>query len=153
MELLVVIAIIGLLSSIILSSLNRARLQAKDAAIKESVGQLANLFNLNYNETESYGEFMVQHWVSQQETCSSIGFTGNFAAQAKDVCADIFTNASNFAAPGGDFKIWFGVSGDPTKQYSVMVALNNGMWYCSGSSGRKGEYGTYVGQPGCFDNP
>lgn len=39
-ELLVVMAIIGLLSSVILASLGSVRLRARDAAIKQIVGQM-----------------------------------------------------------------------------------------------------------------
>ena len=53
-ELLVVISIIGLLSAIVLASLNTARLKAKDAAIKEAMSQLTSVMALNYNDYGSY---------------------------------------------------------------------------------------------------
>ena len=49
-ELLVVIAIIGLLASVVLASLNDARLAAADAAVKVSSKDILNLIALcNFN--------------------------------------------------------------------------------------------------------
>ena len=53
-ELLVVIAIIGLLSSIILASLNTARAKGRDAALFEDTRQLMTALQLYYNQ---YGVF------------------------------------------------------------------------------------------------
>jgi type II secretion system protein G len=50
-ELLVVIAIIGILSSVVLSSLNVARNRANDARRKSDVGQLVRAINNYYNTT------------------------------------------------------------------------------------------------------
>lgn len=53
-ELLVVIAIIGLLSAVVLASLNTARGKARDANIKSEVVQLATLYQEEYNDNGSY---------------------------------------------------------------------------------------------------
>ncbi len=53
-ELLVVIAIIGMLSSIILASLNSARGKARDAVRKESFKQISNAFELYYTNNGIY---------------------------------------------------------------------------------------------------
>ena len=53
-ELLVVIAIIGLLSSVVLASLNSARNKAADAAIQASMFQIRNALELYYND---YGHY------------------------------------------------------------------------------------------------
>jgi prepilin-type N-terminal cleavage/methylation domain-containing protein len=49
-ELLVVISIIGLLSSIVLASLNDARKKGKDAAIKQTMRQFQNALELYRND-------------------------------------------------------------------------------------------------------
>ena len=48
-ELLVVIAIIGILSSVVLSSLSTARGRANDAKIRSDLRQLSNALNLYYD--------------------------------------------------------------------------------------------------------
>ena len=48
-ELLVVIAIIGLLSSIVLASLNTARSKGSNAAIKEDLNNMRSAAELNYS--------------------------------------------------------------------------------------------------------
>ena len=53
-ELLVVVAIIGLLSSVVLSSLNSARVKARDTKRKEDMTQLRNALELYYSVNGSY---------------------------------------------------------------------------------------------------
>jgi len=53
-ELLVVISIIGLLSSIVLTSLNDARAKARDAQRVSDIGQIRLALQLYYEENEEY---------------------------------------------------------------------------------------------------
>jgi type IV pilus assembly protein PilA len=153
-ELLVVIAIIGILSSTLFASLSSARVKAKDAAIKEEVFQLANLMALNYNDYGSFCQLQANGWITAQSvTCS--GFSGIYASQAQAICNNIYNNAKDVdLGGGGSYRIYpRTLSYSCDTEYSFMVALNNGNWYCSGSSGRKGEYASYSGSSGCFNNP
>ena len=54
-ELLVVIAIIGILSSVVLASLNTARNKGSDAAAKAGFAQIRNQAELYYDSVGSYG--------------------------------------------------------------------------------------------------
>ena len=53
-ELLVVVAIIGILSSVVLSSLNTARAKARDARRKEDIAQIQAALVMYYNDHGSY---------------------------------------------------------------------------------------------------
>lgn len=150
-ELLVVIAIIGILSSIVIASLNTTRSKGKDAALKESAAQWANLMALNLVEYGGYAELR-SGWVNLQGACDTPAkFGGIYASQAAAICANMYANAADII-PGGTQRILVTGPGSGAT-FSIMVALNNGKWYCLGSSGRKGEYLSYSGQPGCNDNP
>lgn len=54
-ELLVVIAIIGILSSVILASLNAARNKGSNAGVRTALGSLRSQANLYYNDNNNYG--------------------------------------------------------------------------------------------------
>jgi prepilin-type N-terminal cleavage/methylation domain-containing protein len=56
-ELLVVIAIIGILSAVVLASLNSARTKGNDAALKANLGTVATQAALYLTENNSYGTF------------------------------------------------------------------------------------------------
>ena len=63
-ELLVVIAIIGLLSTIVLVSLNSARNRAKDVRIKADLAQIRSVAELNADANGTYilsGDYADQH--------------------------------------------------------------------------------------------
>jgi len=53
-ELLVVIAIIGILSSVVLASLNSARLKARDASRKSTVRQIKTALEMYFNDNNVY---------------------------------------------------------------------------------------------------
>lgn len=156
-ELLVVVAIIGLLASVVLASLNTARNKAKDASIKEEAHQLVALMALNYNDYGSYCNLQFG-WTNISGACNAI-FSGIYAPQAQAICINIFNNAgeNNLAAPG-NYKIYSNVYTSCATDYSFMIFLNDGKWFCTGSSGRNGEYAAYGSPgdgttPGCWNNP
>ncbi|MFA5831121.1 MAG: prepilin-type N-terminal cleavage/methylation domain-containing protein [Candidatus Paceibacterota bacterium] len=152
-ELLVVIAIISLLSSVVMASVSSAKIKAKDAAIKAQVAQWVTLMGLNFDDYGSYCNLQYGWSRNGAQTCSTV-FSGTYAAKAQQICNSIYNNTRDWVAyPGLGYRIYSNTSLGCTKTYSFMVLLNNGKWFCSGSSGAKGEYATYGGNPGCYNNP
>ena len=151
-ELLVVIAIIGILSSTVLASLNTARAKARDASIKAQANQLVSMMELNYQE---YGDYchLQDGWVTQDGGACNTRYAGTYAPKAREICTNIHNNAYDIWGPAGAYRLYSGTSVGCATTYSIMIALNTGKWYCVGSSGRKGEYEGYTGQPGCYNNP
>ncbi len=173
-ELLVVISIISLLSSIVLTTLSNARGKAKDAAIITGVEQLVKLMNLEFYESESYCNlqrsniegsgwaFFVGRVFSCDSMLTSSIIKGNYANQAVAICKNIYENSPDKTGWGGnpgDFRIYWGTDepkndGGCKDTYSFGVHLNNDKWYCSGSSGNKGERDNInPGQLGCHEDP
>ena len=149
-ELLVVIAIIGILSSVVLASLSTARNKAKDAAIKEDMSSLATLMELNRQDYGSYCQIQPAIWLSISGTCNSGIFSGTYAQKAQDICNNIYNNA----AKNGGYELLIYVNPAVcANAYSWDVLLNNGSWYCIGSSGAKGEYASYGSGAGCYQTP
>ena len=60
-ELLVVIAIIGLLASVVLASLNSARVKSRDARRLADLKQLATALELYYNDSAAYPVLTTQN--------------------------------------------------------------------------------------------
>jgi prepilin-type N-terminal cleavage/methylation domain-containing protein len=161
-ELLVVIAIIGLLSSIVMASLNSARGKAKDAAIKQDLRQIANLMALNYDDYGSYSNLQVQAWIPLQSTCNA-NFSGTYAAQMRILCSHIVSTVGSATTSATYWGVNTSGGGAPLPSdsvinFSVMAWLPGVQQYaCIGSSGASsygtpGTYGYWVG-PGCHGNP
>src|SRR3990167_1101421 len=80
-ELLVVIAIIGILSSVVLASLNTARAKGADAAVKANLSNIRAQAEILYDTNGCY---------SNNSTCTGLAITGT-ACSAAD---SIFANAN-----------------------------------------------------------
>ena len=74
-ELLVVIAIIGILSAVVLASLNTARSKGSDAAIQSDLNTIQTQAEMFYGISNTYGP--TQAWVSGAATSCTIGMFGN----------------------------------------------------------------------------
>ncbi|MDB5265557.1 MAG: hypothetical protein JWM39_270 [Parcubacteria group bacterium] len=83
-ELLVVIAIIGILSSIVLSSLNTARNKGNDAAIKSNLDQARTGAELFYDSNNNH---YVTAAGAATDVCSSTGTAGGINSIYKSVLA------------------------------------------------------------------
>jgi prepilin-type N-terminal cleavage/methylation domain-containing protein len=155
-ELLVVIAIIGLLSSIVLASLNSARNKARDAAIKSEVEQLRTLMELNYSDYGSYSNLNIYGWVTAQyATCNAIpaaNLSGTYAAQFRQICTSLMSSEPGVA---GQNYFYTGVNGGDPKKFSILAWLpGSSTGWCAGSSGAVGPADWNVwNNPGCWSNP
>jgi prepilin-type N-terminal cleavage/methylation domain-containing protein len=92
-ELLVVIAIIGILSSIVLASLNTARGKGTNAAVQTSIAQLRTQTNLYYNDFGNYGTASANGSAGSCSTLSTV-FTDS---KVKILVSQIQSNTGNTA--------------------------------------------------------
>ena len=144
-ELLVVIAIIGVLSSVVLASLNTARLKARDSAVKAGVRQLASMMHVERNDTNSFANLQ-SGWDYTAADCAN-SFAGTHAANARAICTGIVANSGS---------IYTGNNQSLTDHFSIMALLpSTGRYYCVGSSGgtTDTETGSTWGGAGCYANP
>jgi len=142
-ELLVVIAIIGILSSIVLVSLNSARNKGKDGRIQEEVSQIRTQLESNNNGTvytdigtTTTGGFVPSlPWiVGMAGVTPSAGGSSAFRSVAADIdsqgpSATVGTNLKIFTNPA--------VIGSSTVAagYSIYALLNSGGYFCVDSQG------------------
>jgi len=154
-ELLVVMAIISILSSVVLSSVNTARLKSKDSAIKEELTQIANTMALDYNDYGSYGNLQTNQW-SPTTNCNSFTFSGTYAPSLLSICTNL-VSLSGLSSGNGFFS---GNSVDNSKNFSFMIYLPyqssvNGVatYGCVGSGGKSfTDTGSWTAS-GCYANP
>jgi prepilin-type N-terminal cleavage/methylation domain-containing protein len=144
-ELLVTISIISLLSSIVFTTLNGAKVKAKDASLKQEAVEMGKIFDLsllngNYNNYGGTG-LWVGFFVHQD--CSD--FTGSMASEAQKICAAIYkTGVGDFGDPGWHNMFLIGIRDKDTgdnlyNHYSITIKLNSGNVFCLS------DLGTYEG--------
>lgn len=163
-ELLVVIAIIGILSAVVLASLNDARDAARQSAVIQQTESLAKLLELNAIQTPgtAYTSATNSQWVSNNGsgvTCDTVSLNGLTAANQtkfRELCNAIDSQSTY----RGTYWLLFrwGTHATYGNHYSIVIRPTSNVIVCAGSSG--GRYvglanpgsGIYTG-PGCYYNP
>jgi len=130
-ELLVVIAIIGILSSVVLASLNTARAKARDAKRIADFRQFQTALELFYDSQGNYpvtggGPFWDDHWqlfATCLETGSGCGFTvSNYTPVISKVSQDPLDGAGS---SDSDPTYYTGWEGRTLQNYILRTFLEN----------------------------
>jgi prepilin-type N-terminal cleavage/methylation domain-containing protein len=124
-ELLVVIAIIGILSSVVLASLNTARTKGADAAIKANLAGARAQAQLYYDSGQSYAG------VCATTGTNIIGASVLAAWQAKNGASSTFTPANTTVASAT-----VPVCHDGATGWAAQVPLNTGTSFCVDGTGQ-----------------
>lgn len=165
LELLVVVAIIGLLTSIIVASLDSSRTKAKDSLIMSELRQFETLLGLEYSESKNYAKLQTTggSFVTSNSGCDT-AFpappTGSiYYAKAREICKVVIFNSPHYT----DGTSWGFIADTVTNmgvpqddKYSIMATINDsppgiGTYFCIGMSGT--STGTSFGGKGCWSNP
>ena len=125
-ELLVVIAIIGILSSVVLASLNTARSKGNDSKVKSQLAALRSSAEIYYDNNSSYG--------TASNSCAS----GIFADTASGMSQ--YTDTQNY--PTGTTL----VCNSTVSAYAVQGNLStSGQYWCVDSTGKSKAETTALG--------
>jgi len=134
-ELLVVIAIIGILSAVVLASLNTARSKGSDAAIISDIGGIRTQAQLYFNDHSNYGPVTTT-------------ITGDCSAASANLFSDATvlnqTGAADTANGAGSVVCNVSLDGSA---YAVSAALvaTPGTFYCVDSAGAGKTASTTLG--------
>jgi prepilin-type N-terminal cleavage/methylation domain-containing protein len=127
-ELLVVIAIIGILSAVVLASLNSARAKGADAAVKSDLSSIRAQAELYYDSNGNYASATVG-----RKTCDIITGTNMFG---DTIISNAITNAAN--AGGGPTECW-----SDGQNYIISAKLKSSTkHWCIDSNGSAREIST-----------
>ena len=130
-ELLVVISIIGLLSSVVIASLNSARIDGRNTARNSIVIQLRNAFNLAYNG--SYPNVAVAY------PCLTTSCSGGWSSFVADATVDAYL-APYMKKPTDPI--------DGTRGYGGFILLTPANWTASPPTWPNVYYIDYLLEPG-----
>lgn len=115
-ELLVVIAIIGILSSVVVSSVNQARSKGADASVKANLGGIRTQASLYYDNNSGYG--------TAGTACTTAGSVFADATVAQQIAA---AQAQADGAP---------TCANSASAWVVSAPLKGGGSWCVDSTGR-----------------
>lgn len=123
-ELLVVIAIIGILSAVVLASLNTARSKGSDAAIMSDIDGIRTQAQIYYNTNNSYGTN-----VAVESSCAATDNLFNDSTIVKQVVA---ADTANGATGGVTCNV---AAGGTAYAVSAALLATPGTYYCVDSTG------------------
>ena len=124
-ELLVVIAIIGILSAVVLASLNQARDQGNDASIKSEMSSIRSQAEIHYSNDSNYNQVCGNNGVSVSSEISSID--------------------TSLTETSGDVNCWSNGDGstDATEwAYTAQLTNDTNLYWCVDSTGASTEIDT-----------
>ncbi len=150
-ELLVVVTIIGLLASMILSSISSAKAKAQTTVILAEVRELQTMMEQNYTDYKTYSQLEPYVWFSAEAPCDSAPVTGNYAKNFIGVCNTIMKAESGTPTRGSGMYFYVGNAASNDGKYSIMVWIPSaGHYYCAGSNQAISyDVGTFFNE-GCF---
>ena len=130
-ELLVVIAVIGILSSIVIASLNSARTKGATAAVKGGFSQIRAQAENYYDTNGTYGA-----------GSGSVTNGGTYTSTATTMWTDaIIASALSTASKQGDTAT--AVTGQSTaSNWAVTTKLKDGTFYCIDNTGNNASKGS-----------
>ena len=138
-ELLVVIAIIGVLSAVVLASLNTARSKGNDAAIQS---------NLSTIQTQAEMDYASNSYYSNANSYGSNGSATTACNAASTIFADptIANAASQADIENGAGSVTCNVAaGGSAYAVSVQMATDNTTYWCVDSTGFSGQKSSPLG--------
>ena len=125
-ELLVVIAIIGLLSAVVLASLNAARAKGADAAAKSGLASARTQAELYYSVNGSG---------SYASVCANTSVSGVKSVYDMVLGAAKAAGHSSFTR-SGDGDLIPSVCNDTTAAWAAQIQLREGTYFCVDSTGK-----------------
>jgi prepilin-type N-terminal cleavage/methylation domain-containing protein len=132
-ELLVVVAIIGILATVVLSSLGTARDRAKDAAIKSTLSSMRAQAEIQYLDTGDYST------VCDENSQSGIMFKDAYETVSWSEGTLIFCLDENGQLNGIIPEALAAFPVDPVdsngNRWAASLPLSTGQWFCVDSSG------------------
>ncbi|MDO8623969.1 MAG: type II secretion system protein [bacterium] len=132
-ELLVVIAIIGVLSAVVLASLNTARSKGNDAAVKADINGVRTQATLYYDDNNNYGT----NATDESDCAATDNLFNDPTIVAQVVAADAANGAGtvtcNVAADGVAYAV------------SAELITTAGTYYCVDSTGAATSGSTALG--------
>jgi len=143
-ELLVVIAIIGILSAVVLASLNSARNKGSDAAIQFNLSQIRTQAEIYSATNKAYSsENIASLPVTSCTTANSIFDS----TEANNITKGI--NGAVGAAGADAVCILGGTSGQKASSWAVSVPLKSGSNWCVDSTGTSQQNENAITTPSC----
>ena len=124
-ELLVVIAIIGILSAIVLASLNSARSKATDAKVQAQISSMRAAAEIYYSEKGNYGDAAVS-------LATSAAPSGIFANSPSGMLGLFSATASST----NDGLVTFVAAGTPATSWAAAGKLSTGKYFCADYTGK-----------------
>ena len=144
-ELLVVIAIIGILSAVVLASLNAARSKGKDASAQASMEAMRSAAALYYNGPGN-GTFGSEPFSPVPYTSTSVSGVGDFSTDSLCSSPDLVKLGIAVAkqVPGGVgaptcATTWDEVSGTTVTTFTIVTQFNDGTYFCVDQTGFAGK--------------
>jgi prepilin-type N-terminal cleavage/methylation domain-containing protein len=138
-ELLVVIAIIGILSSVVLASLNTARAKGSDSAIKAQLSAIRPQAEIVYDNLGSYGTSSAATNLAQCTVASTM-----YMADA--TIKNMITALINNAASGS---VVCSTTGNPATAWAVSAGLKTTGYWCVDSTGASKAEGSTLSTAAC----